>query len=46
VGVVLAFFMSGLVLYAAISSSFVADRSRRVLIIKRRIGVLTLEKGL
>jgi hypothetical protein len=44
VGVVLAFFMSGLVLYAAISSSFVADRSRRVLIIKRRIGVLTLEK--
>ena len=44
VGVVLAFFMSGLVLYAAISSSFVADRSRRVLIIKRRIGILTREK--
>ena len=44
VGVVLGFFMAGLAVYAAISSSFVADRSRRVLIIKRRIGVLAFEK--
>jgi hypothetical protein len=44
VGVVLAFFMAGLALYAAISSSFVADRTRRALIIKRRIGILTRER--
>ncbi len=43
-GVVLAFFMASLALYAAVSSSFVADRTRRALIIKRRIGVLTWEK--
>lgn len=44
IGLALAFFKPGLALYAAISSSFVADRGRRVLIIKRRIGVLTFEK--
>jgi hypothetical protein len=43
-GMVLALFMAGLALYAAISSSFVADRTRRALIIKRRIGILTRER--
>ncbi len=43
-GVALGFLMAGLALYSAISSDFVADRSRRVLIIKRRFGVLTLKK--
>ena len=45
VGVALGFLLAGLALYAAISSSFVADRSRRVLIIRRRLGVLTLKKA-
>jgi hypothetical protein len=37
--------MAGLAFYAAISSSFVADRGRRVLIMKRRLGVLTFKKA-
>ena|ERR1700733_6262151 len=44
VGVVLAFFSAGVALYASIRSSFVADRNRRVLVIKRGIGVFTFEK--
>jgi len=45
VGLALGFLMAGLALYAAISSAIVADSSRRVLIIKRRLGVLTLQKA-
>ena len=44
VGVVLSIFFAMLTFYAAIASSFVADRSRQVLIIKRRIGALAFEK--
>jgi hypothetical protein len=44
VGVVLSIFFAMLTFYAAIASSFVANRSRGVLIVRRRIGALALEK--
>lgn len=43
-GMALSVFLAFLALYAAVRSSFVADRNRRVSVVKRRIGVLTFEK--
>ncbi len=44
VGVVLSIFFAMLTFYAAIASSFVANRSRGILIVRRRIGALAFEK--
>ena len=44
VGLAPAFFFATIALYAAVRSSFVANRSRRVLIVNRRIGALAFEK--
>jgi hypothetical protein len=44
VGMLLAFFCAAIALYAAVGSSFVADRNRRVLVIKRRVWVWTFER--
>jgi len=44
VGVVLSIFFAMLTFYAAIASWFVANRSRGVLIVRRRIGALAFEK--
>ncbi len=44
-GMAFTVFLAFLALYAAVRSSFVADRSRRVLVIKRCIGVFAFEKA-
>jgi hypothetical protein len=44
VGLALGLFFAAIALYAAVRSSFVANRSRRVLIVNRRIGALAFEK--
>jgi hypothetical protein len=44
IGIALAAFLASLALYAAVQSLFVADRGRRILVVKRRIGVLAYEK--
>jgi hypothetical protein len=44
IGLVLTLFFTSIALYAAVRSSFVADKDRRVLVVKQRIGVLSYEK--
>jgi hypothetical protein len=44
VGTVIALFLFSIGLYAAVGSTFTADRDRRVLVIKRRIMLWTFEK--
>ena len=44
IGLVLTVFLASIALYAAVRSLFVADKDRRVLVVKRRIGILTYEK--
>lgn len=43
-GIVLALWLASFGLYAAISSSFIADRNRRVLVVRRRVGRWTFER--
>jgi hypothetical protein len=43
-GLVLAFFFASLAVYAAVRSSFVADKGRGVLVIKRQIGPWNRER--
>jgi hypothetical protein len=44
IGVISSAFLAALGLYAAVSSLFIVDRSRRALIVRRRIGPWTFER--
>jgi hypothetical protein len=44
IGLAITVFLASIAAYAAVGSTFTADRSRRALVVKRRIGVLTYEK--